>query len=202
MDVTPIPPASRNTARFSYGRGEGRSLFTERRSIERNEDVSSQDSNPTAPANSEAADPDIRADIRKLEQADTEVRSHEAAHLAAAGNLASGGAKFIYTRGPDGRYYAVAGEVRIQISSGRTPEETVARARQARSAALAPSNPSPQDLAVAAQAQAMEMAAQREMSAERSSSDTSSETRTSRASAMMRYVRSGLSPEPELWALA
>ncbi|MBI5556010.1 MAG: hypothetical protein HY885_00065 [Deltaproteobacteria bacterium] len=87
--------------------------------------------------------------LLELKKADAAVRAHEQAHLAAAGGLAKGGASFAYQRGPDGRNYAVAGEVRIDTSRGATPEETVAKMARVRAAALAPANPSPQDRKVA-----------------------------------------------------
>lgn len=89
------------------------------------------------------------AQLAELKKADTAVRAHEQAHLAAAGGLAKGGASFAYQRGPDGRNYAVAGEVQIDTSKGATPEETVAKMMRVRAAALAPANPSPQDRKVA-----------------------------------------------------
>ncbi len=74
-----------------------------------------------------------------------------------------GGATFKYETGPDGKRYAVAGEVQISISEGRTPAETIARAEQVRRAALAPANPSGQDQNVAAQASQMEARARAEL---------------------------------------
>jgi hypothetical protein len=100
--------------------------------------------------------------VQELSQIDQKVRAHEAAHQAAAGGL-GGAASYSYQTGPDGKSYAVAGEVPIDMSSGRTPEETVGRAQQVRAAALAPADPSPQDLAVAAQAAQMESSARQEM---------------------------------------
>lgn len=93
--------------------------------------------------------------IRELEARDTEVRAHEAAHASAAGGL-GGSASFSYTTGPDGRQYAVGGEVPIDMSSGSTPQETISRAQTIRAAALAPADPSGQDYAVAAAASQME----------------------------------------------
>ncbi len=101
---------------------------------------------------------DQQRDLVELQQTDTHVRQHEAAHQAAGGSL-TGGASFSYQQGPDGRSYAVAGEVPVSLRSGRTPDETINNARQARRAALAPADPSAQDLAVASQATQMEMAA-------------------------------------------
>ena len=48
--------------------------------------------------------------VRELESTDRNVKAHEAAHQAAGGGLA-GGASFTYTRGPDNKMYATAGEV-------------------------------------------------------------------------------------------
>jgi hypothetical protein len=85
----------------------------------------------------------------ELRRVDMEVRAHEAAHLAAGGPYA-GTAHFSYVKGPDGKYYAVAGEVPIDVSPEDTPQKTVAKMQRVIAAALAPAKPSPQDYAVAA----------------------------------------------------
>ncbi len=102
--------------------------------------------------------------VAELQARDREVRQHEQAHLAAAGGLAMSAARFSYERGPDGQNYAVGGEVSIDVSPGRTPQETIAKAEQIRAAALAPAQPSGQDRAVAAQAASMAQQAQVEQS--------------------------------------
>lgn len=104
--------------------------------------------------------------IATLKSTDQNVRAHEAAHLAAAGGLATGGAQFTYETGPDGVRYAVGGEVSISVSEGQTPEETLQRAEQIRRAALAPADPSSQDLAVAAMAEQMAARARQQIAAE------------------------------------
>jgi hypothetical protein len=96
--------------------------------------------------------------LQELQQRDTHVRQHEAAHQAAGGDL-TGAASFTYETGPDGRSYAVGGEVPVQSRSGRTPDETIAIARRVRAAALAPADPSPADLAAAAAATQVELKA-------------------------------------------
>ena len=101
--------------------------------------------------------------MTKLATRDREVRLHEAQHQAAAGVLAVGGPQFTYQTGPDGKLYAVGGEVKLSFASGQTPEETISRAAQMRAAATAPANPSGQDLAVAAQAAAMETQARQKL---------------------------------------
>lgn len=102
---------------------------------------------------------DQQREVTWLQQRDVHVRQHEAAHQAAGGSL-TGGASFSYQVGPDGRSYAVGGEVPVRLESGRTPDETISNARQARRAALAPSDPSSADLAVAAAATELEQSAQ------------------------------------------
>lgn len=102
--------------------------------------------------------------VRELKQRDAEVRAHEAAHLAAAGGIATGGASFSYQQGPDGVRYAIGGEVNIDTSS--VPGDPAASLRKAdtiRRAALAPAEPSGPDLQVAASAAAMAARAQVEL---------------------------------------
>jgi len=80
-----------------------------------------------------------------------------------AGAYARGGASFQYRRGPDGRNYAVGGEVPIDTSKEATPEETMTKMRMVRAVALAPADPSPQDLKVAGAAAAAISEAKKEM---------------------------------------
>jgi hypothetical protein len=109
--------------------------------------------------------------IGQLKARDAEVRAHEAAHMGAGGRYVTGGASYAYQRGPDGRQYAVGGEVGIDTSPvpGR-PEETAAKMRTVRAAALAPSEPSAADLAVAAAAYQAEIAASAEAASARAAS--------------------------------
>ena len=100
--------------------------------------------------------------VSELQAADTNVRAHEAAHMAAGGGLTSP-ASYTYERGPDNKMYAVAGEVGISTGEGNTPQESLNKAQTIRRAALAPADPSPQDLKVAAQAASMEMSARAEI---------------------------------------
>ena len=90
--------------------------------------------------------------VAELEAIDTKVRAHELAHLAAAGSYATGGASFQYAKGPDGKQYAVGGEVGIDTGKESSPEATISKMQTVRAAALAPASPSPQDQKVAARA--------------------------------------------------
>lgn len=103
--------------------------------------------------------------VRELEARDAEVRAHEQAHMSAAGGLAQGGPSYTYQRGPDGRRYAVGGEVQIDTSPGRSAEESMQKGRRIVAAALAPQEPSPQDHQVAAQGRKMVLDAQAELAA-------------------------------------
>jgi len=106
--------------------------------------------------------------VEKLKQRDAEVRRHEQAHKAAAGGNANGGPTFEFQTGPDGKRYAVGGEVSIDTSEvSGDPQATIQKMQQIRRAALAPAQPSGQDRAVAAQAQATEQAARAELAKER-----------------------------------
>lgn len=139
-----------NTAQARDGRDSG--VNSERRVVQTKAAV-------TDPAQTEQ----IKNVVDALKQTDRAVRAHEQAHLAAAGGLALGGPSFTFQYGPDGRAYAVAGEVPIDTSPGRTPEESIRKAQQIRAAALAPSDPSSQDRAVAAAATQLEAQTQQEL---------------------------------------
>lgn len=101
--------------------------------------------------------------IRELQKRDQEVRAHERAHKMAAGELARGSISYTYQIGPDGRRYAIGGEVRIDASPGNTPEESLERARKIRAAASAPSAPSAQDHSAAADAAQLEAEARSQL---------------------------------------
>lgn len=106
--------------------------------------------------------------LSELRARDAEVRAHERAHVAAAGPYANGGPTFEYQTGPDGRQYAVGGEVSIDTSPvPGDPEATVRKAQTIKRAALAPSDPSAQDRQVAAQAAQLEAQARQQANAEK-----------------------------------
>lgn len=106
-----------------------------------------------------------RAVIAELVATDRDVRAHEQAHAAAGGQYA-GSPTYSFVRGPDGLNYAVGGEVSIDTApvSG-DPEATLRKAQVVRAAASAPSEPSPQDRRVAAQAASLEVEARAELAA-------------------------------------
>lgn len=112
---------------------------------------------------------DQKREVEKLKETDKKVRAHEMAHLAAAGGIAVSGANFQYKRGPDGVNYAVGGEVSIDTSKEKDPQQTISKAQKIVSAALAPADPSPQDRKVASQARAMESQARSELAVQQQS---------------------------------
>ena len=116
--------------------------------------------------------PEQEEQVEKLTARDREVRAHEQAHLNAAGPYALGGPTYTYQKGPDGKNYAVGGQVQIDTSPVKgDPEATIQKARVVRQAALAPAEPSAQDRKVAASASKLEQQARvelREKQAEKS----------------------------------
>ncbi len=103
---------------------------------------------------------------RQLQDRDREVKAHEMAHLASAGQYARGGPTYSYQQGPDGRRYAVGGEVPIDVSQEKTPEETIQKMQAVKRAALAPAEPSSADRSIAASATALESQARQELQSE------------------------------------
>lgn len=105
-----------------------------------------------------------QVEVQKMRARDMEVRAHEQAHVSVGGNLVKKGASYEYRMGPDGKRYAVSGEVQIDTSEVKDdPQATVLKAQHIRRAALAPADPSAQDHKVAADAAAMAMSAQQEL---------------------------------------
>lgn len=102
--------------------------------------------------------------VQDLKKRDAEVRTHEQAHKTAGGQYA-GSPAFEMTKGPDGQSYATGGHVNIDISAiPDDPQATLNKMMQIKSAALAPAEPSAQDLKVAAKADMVAAAARSELS--------------------------------------
>jgi len=120
-------------------------------------------------------------EIAKLVSRDQEVRTHEQAHAAVGGRYA-GAPSYTYERGPDGKRYAVGGEVGIDTSPiPSDPEATLRKMEVVIRAALAPAEPSAQDRQVAAQAQAQMVEARAQLAQQQSSeAQAASEARAER----------------------
>lgn len=113
--------------------------------------------------------PDQQRVLLQLQQRDREVRVHEQAHLATAGQYARGGPSFSYQTGPDGQQYAIGGEVPIDISKESTPEATIQKMETIQRAALAPADPSSADRSIASAAAGQENKARQELRARQAS---------------------------------
>ena len=87
--------------------------------------------------------------VGELQQIDRPLRAHEQAHLAAGREVITSAANFTYTYGPDGKQYAVAGEVGIDTAPEDKPQANIDKGQLIQKAALAPRDPSPQDYRVA-----------------------------------------------------
>lgn len=104
-----------------------------------------------------------KAQVEQLKTIDREVRAHEQAHKNAGGQFA-GSASYGFQVGPDGKRYAVSGEVPIDIAPVEgDPQATITKMNAVTSAALAPAKPSGQDRRVAAQASAIRAEARAEL---------------------------------------
>lgn len=115
--------------------------------------------------NSNELNEEEKLQVSKLQKRDSEVKAHEAAHLSGGAGLIRG-LNYTYEKGPDGKQYAVGGEVMLDTSKGKTPQETIAKSEQIKRAALAPSNPSSADIKIAASAEAMKNNAESELNKE------------------------------------
>ena len=114
--------------------------------------------------------------VQDLKKRDAEVRTHEQAHKTAGGQYA-GSPAFEMTKGPDGQSYATGGHVNIDVSAiPDDPQATLNKMMQIKSAALAPAEPSAQDLKVAAKADMVAAAARSELSQSATPATDSSET--------------------------
>lgn len=107
-------------------------------------------------------------EIRELQARDQEVRAHEQAHAIVGGRYASA-PSYDYQQGPDGKRYAVGGEVQIDLAPvPGDPAATVQKMQQVKAAALAPAEPSAADRSIAAEAGQRLLQAQAELIAEKS----------------------------------
>lgn len=116
-----------------------------------NKDATENKNEPKAKTE-EKLSPEQQQEIAQLKARDAEVKAHEQAHIAAAAGLTTSAPSYSYQTGPDGKKYAIGGEVSINTPQGNDPEENIRNAESLKRAALAPADPSSQDRAVAANA--------------------------------------------------
>lgn len=111
--------------------------------------------------------PEEKRIVAELQQIDRRVRDHERAHLAAGSGVITSTADFTYTYGPDGRAYAIAGEVGIDTSPESKPEDNIYKGQRIQAAALAPRDPSPTDYHVASIGSRMELQGRSDLAQQR-----------------------------------
>jgi SprA family protein len=119
--------------------------------------------------------------VDDLSKRDREVKAHEQAH-ARAGGAHAGAPSYTFQQGPDGKRYAVGGEVQIDTGKEKTPEATIRKMQVVLRAATAPADPSSQDMKVAQQARSQLSEAQgqlRQQNAEELSGDGEEEATSS-----------------------
>ena|SRR5882724_10491714 len=120
-------------------------------------DTSSDDSTVVPPGAPDPDSPGYKDMVSKLEARNAHVMEHEAAHLAAAGAYAKGGATYTYQIGPDGKPYAIGGQVNVDLNAvPGNPRATIVKMRAIQAAASAPDDPSGQDNSVASAAAKIE----------------------------------------------
>ena len=126
-------------------------------------DVNRTSGNSPKESKKYSKDPDLELtqaevqELSKLKQRDREVKAHEQAHIMAGGQYVRGGAHYEYQKGPDGRSYAVGGEVQIDTSKiPGDPEATARKMAAIKRAAMAPAEPSAQDRRIASKASRIE----------------------------------------------
>ncbi|MDR3108807.1 MAG: hypothetical protein LBU65_03845 [Planctomycetaceae bacterium] len=144
----------------------------------------------TAKSTARELTPEEQEQVHKLKARDIEVRAHEAAHIAAAGPYATGGPTFTYQTGPDGKRYAVGGEVSVDSSpiSG-DPQATISKMQTIRAAALAPADPSSQDQKVASEASQQEAKARMQLTEHQQEELKTKESESSEGSEAVTYQR-------------
>lgn len=146
----------------------------------RNGQTSSQDDDASSDEDKKKAQQEEKV-VQDLKKRDAEVRTHEQAHKTAGGQYA-GSPAFEMTKGPDGQSYATGGHVNIDVSAiPDDPQATLNKMMQIKSAALAPAEPSAQDLKVAAKADMVAAAARSELSQSTVTSATDSTETTKTA---------------------
>jgi len=133
--------------------------------------VDSENEQQTEPSTDDSPEPNSLEDfaqkkvLNELKLRDQEVRTHELAH-ASVGGATTGAPSYTFEVGPDGKKYAVGGEVSVDLSKIEgNPRATIAKMQKVHAAALAPANPSIQDTRVASSAAKIILQAQSELAA-------------------------------------
>lgn len=147
-------------------------------------DDSNEEKEGVSQTNQDTAEPDFADQqlIKELQLRDREVRAHEQAH-AAAGGPYTGAPSYSFEVGPDGKKYAVDGEVSVDLSPIKgDPQATITKLQKVYNAALAPANPSIQDTRVANKAAQLIAEAQSQLLSESFEQENNTASSVARAS--------------------
>jgi hypothetical protein len=106
-----------------------------------------QDRNELSDTNKEALD--------ELKKRDKKVKKHEAGHTGNPDIQTIGTPRYKYTLGPDGKMYAVGGEVTLSTGRVSNPQDALRKATALKKASLSSDDPSPADFAAASAASQM-----------------------------------------------
>ena len=130
-------------------RGTELKQAVEGRSQERDpEGRSGQDSSGQSGRDDSQQESTEQRKLAELKKRDAEVRAHEQAHASVGGDLAAA-PSYEFELGPDGKQYAVGGEVNIDLAMvPGDPQATIVKMQKVRAAALAPADPSSADRSV------------------------------------------------------
>ncbi len=93
---------------------------------------------------------DYQRVLEKFKNSDSRVRTHEQAHAASGATTSP--INYKYQVGPDGKMYAVGGEVRLDTSIPKDPKEASFKLSQIQRASSAPSDMSGADAQISIQA--------------------------------------------------
>ena len=157
------------------------------------------ETDPSADGDEQTRSQELEQDriISELKSRDKEVRAHEAAH-AAVGGAYTGSPNYSFEQGPDGKRYAVSGEVSVDLSVIKgDPRATIAKMQKVHAAALAPVHPSIQDTRVASTATQLILQAQSELLTELGSKRSEAQAKTNLQEDDNTSSASGLSSNTE-----
>lgn len=175
MDVGAITSVSQALWEFAQQREQPESATpveeTEKPTDAAIAEAEGEKAQPENPAKSPAENeltPEEKRRVEELKKTDREVRAHEQAHKAAGGPYVISGPSYEYERGPDGRMYAIGGEVKLDVSEvPGDPEATIRKMKTIQRAALSVRDPSPADRRAASIAAQEESEARQELANEK-----------------------------------
>lgn len=78
-----------------------------------------------------------KSKLDRLKSSDQEIRIHENTHLQTSLTFVRSAPEYTYERGPDGKYYVVAGEVDVDSTPPWTPEQALSKATAIQLSAMA-----------------------------------------------------------------